>query len=103
MVIEPGNNLNSQATSSSKSRQQPVAEKVDALTDQKTTTPNEKDSVSLSSASLTISKIETELANVSDVDAAKVAKVKAAIQSGSYQIDPQAIAGKIQSEESQLG
>ncbi len=103
MVIEPGNNINSQTTSSSKARQQPVADKVDTATDQKPATPDANDSVSLSSASLTISKIEAQLANISDVDAAKVAKIKSAVQSGSYQISTEAIADKIQSEESSLG
>lgn len=103
MVIEPGNNINSQTTSSNKARQQPVADKVDSAPGQKPATPDAKDSVSLSSASLTISKIEAQLANISDVDAAKVEKIKAAVQSGNYQVNSEAIADKIQSEESSLG
>ncbi len=103
MVIDPGNNINSQAASSSKSRQQTTAKVTESTVEQKPASPSAEDSVSLSSASLAIGKVEAEIAQTSDVDSAKVAKVKAQIDSGNYRIDIEAIAGKLAQEESQLG
>lgn len=103
MVIEPGSHINNQATSSSKSRQQPSTANVDANEKQAPTSGNASDNVSLSSASLSIGKIETALSQTDDVDHAKVAKIKAQIESGQYQIDAGAIADQINLEESQLG
>ncbi|MFL0799132.1 MAG: flagellar biosynthesis anti-sigma factor FlgM [Agarilytica sp.] len=103
MVIDPGNNINSQAASSSKSRQQTASKVAESTVEQKPTSPSAEDSVSLSSASLAIGKVETEIAQASDIDSAKVASVKAQIDSGNYRIDIEAIAGKIAQEESHLG
>ncbi len=103
MVIEPGNNINSQSATSNKARQASAA-KVEVDTTRKPEAEQSSgDSVSLSSASLSIAKVEARLEEASGVDAAKVAEIKAALESGEYQIDAQAIAAKIQFEESQLG
>ena len=103
MVIEPGNNINSQSATSNKARQAPAA-KVETTTERNTEAEQSHgDSVSLSSASLSMAKVEARLDDASDVDSAKVAEIKAALDSGDYSIDAQAIAGKIQFEESQLG
>ncbi len=103
MVIEPGSHINNQAASSSKSRQQPAAAKVDTNDSPKSSAETASDNVSLSSASLSIGKVESALAQVSDVDHEKVAQIKAQLDSGQYKVDAQAIADKIGLEESQLG
>lgn len=106
MVIDPGNNINTQSQSTGRARQQQAgavdkgSERPAAQSDVK---KNDGDSVSLSSASLSIAKVEAKLSELGDVDAAKVAEVKSAISSGSYKIDADAIADKISVEESQLG
>lgn len=103
MVIDPGNNINSQSATSNKTRQAPAA-KVEANPERKTEADKgSADSVSLSSASLSIAKVEARLEEASGVDTAKVAEVKAALASGEYTIDAKAIAAKIQFEEAQLG
>ncbi|MFL0809620.1 MAG: flagellar biosynthesis anti-sigma factor FlgM [Agarilytica sp.] len=103
MVIEPGsNNISNQRASSG--RAQPLdAGKSGSGSEQPSAKPTSNDSVSLSSASLAISKIEAKIAESGDVDSGKVADIKAAIDSGSYSVDAQAIADKISLEERFLG
>ena len=102
MVIEPGNNINTHGAAAGKTRNQaPAKPSVSADNAPSTADKPEVDSVSLSSASLSIAKIESKLADASDVDAAKVSRIREEIASGKYQIDPQAIAEKIVSEDSQ--
>ena len=53
------------------------------------------DRVTLTDSARTLQKIEETVANTPVVDAAKVASVKQAVQSGTYQIDPQRVADKL--------
>ena len=53
------------------------------------------DKVSVTSEASRLQKIEEQLSTVPAVDSAKVAEIKAAIASGSFTIDPQAIASKL--------
>jgi len=102
MVIDPGSSLNSHSASAGKARGQ-VAEKTDAATRKPDAATSATDNVSLSSASQSLAKIEAKIDTIPDVDSAKVAEVKAAIASGSYRIDSDAIAGKIQEQEQLFG
>lgn len=56
---------------------------------------NTSDSVSLSAQAQSLGKLEAAIASVADVDAEKVEAVRAALQSGQYRIDVEAIAEKI--------
>lgn len=103
MVIEPGNSSISNRSTSSGRAQQADAGKVASGTEKAPSQPSSSDSVSLSSASLAISKIESKLGESSEVDTAKIAEIKASIDSGSYTVDSQAIADKISQEEGFLG
>lgn len=107
MVIEPGNNISSHSSAANKARtatpnkaEQAYANSGNASAKSKSSTA---DSVSLSSASRAIGRVEASLAELSDVDTAKVANIKAAVDSGTYRIDAEAIANKIQGEERLLG
>ncbi len=104
MVIEPGNNTNPQSSATGKARQEtPRVEGQTARGNSPANAAGDADSVSLSDASRAIAKLEASVIEAPDIDRAKVAAVKAAISAGDYQIDAQAIAGKIQRQESQLG
>ena len=50
------------------------------------------DTVQLTSGAKLLERLEKSLAGLPDVDSARVAEVKAAIENGSYQIDADAIA-----------
>lgn len=95
MVIDPGNNVNLQSSTSARARQTvPGKTPGDVSTKQDSPTSN-SDSVSLSSQGQAIAKIEAQLVKSSEVDEAKVAEIKAAITSGRYNIDSNAIAEKM--------
>lgn len=102
MVIEPGNSLNSHNASTAKTRQQQPT-KLESDTTQVTSSDASTDSVSLSSQSRSIAKLEANLAKSSDVDMDKVASLKAEINEGRYQVDTESLAGKVFQDESILG
>lgn len=102
MVIDPGNSLNSHNASTTKARQQEQTKSESGLA-RENAPESPSDSVSLSSASRSIAKIEASLAVSSDVDAAKVAEVKASISNGSYKVNAEAIANRLYQDESLLG
>ena len=54
-----------------------------------------KDSVSLSVEAQALSRAENAVAQAPEVDQARVSAVREALQSGSYQINPEAIAEKL--------
>ena len=60
-----------------------------------TPNPVSSDSVSLSPQAQSISRLESAVANVPDVDSARIDAIREAIDSGQYQIDPEAIADSI--------
>ena len=60
-----------------------------------TPTPNSIDSVSLSSAAQNLTKIEAELKSLPDIDQGKVDLIKARIDSGEYQVNPENMAQKM--------
>lgn len=105
MVIDPGSNVNSHSTSAGKARQQNATKSDEQGLASPSTKqqPAESDSVSLSSASLSIAKIESKIAQTSDIDTAKVDRIKTSVDSGNYQIDSGAIANTLLQEEQQLG
>lgn len=61
------------------------------------------DNVELSQQAQTISRIETAIKNSPDVDMSKVEAIKAAIQEGRFEINADAIAEKMMSQEDLLG
>jgi len=101
MVIDPGNNLNStlgkssSSSSSVRSRQNTSA----STPVEKTTHQSGTDNVSLSSKGQTLAKLEAKLSNLPDVDDAKVDKARAAIVSGRYTVDTDAIAEKLMNQD----
>lgn len=99
MVIDPGNNINVQNSAAGRARQSAPSKPEDAATSTKPSAST-GDSVSLSSAGQAIAKIEAELVNSSEVNDAKVAELKSAINSGTYSADPQAIAQKMLDQDS---
>ena len=60
----------------------------------------EGDSVNLSQAGSTLSRLETAVASASDVDTQKVDAIRKAIDEGSYTIDANAIAQKLLADDS---
>ncbi len=69
-----------------------VAERKSLTSSSLTPAENPVDKVSLSD---TLSQLEQTLAEVPEVDAAKVESIKQAIEDGSYQIDSQELARKM--------
>jgi negative regulator of flagellin synthesis FlgM len=67
-----------------------------------TATAQTGDHVTLTSSARTMQKIEEAIAEAPVVDAAKVASVKQAVQSGTYQADAARVAGKLLQFESGL-
>ena len=61
------------------------------------------DKVELTSDARLLEKLDKALANAPDVDEARVAEVKAAIESGNYEINPDAIADAMLQFEKLLG
>lgn len=61
------------------------------------------DSVRLSGEAAGLASLERSLSEASAIDAAKVASVRAALESGSYKIDPQEIAARLAELERALG
>ena len=96
MVIDPSNNSNIQNTTSGRTRQtiQTTRAGNEASAPVKPQA-NTGDSVSLSSAGQTMAKIEANLVKSPEVDEAKVAQLKAAIENNSYTIDEDNIANKL--------
>lgn len=93
MVIDPSNNSNIQNNVSSRARQTVPANKPESDTNNSIkSSPTSSDSVSLSSEGQTMAKVATELSNTPDVDSAKVAQLKAAIENGSYSVNAEQIA-----------
>lgn len=105
MVIDPGSNINSHGASAGKARQQSAGKTSETSVASPSTEGQraERDSVSLSSASLTISKVEAKISETSDIDTAKVDRIKTSVDAGNYQIDSTSIANAVFREEQQLG
>lgn len=100
MIIDPNNSINSQSLGAGKARQQ-ATENVSSSNDKAAVAPKAgaADSVSLSDASRSLANLESRVRDSADVDNARVAQVKLALDSGSYQIDAKAIADKIATQE----
>lgn len=100
MVIDPGNNLNTplnkggSTTDTGRARQGSGVAAREKAPPQNATMPA-GDNVSLSDEGQTLAKLEAKLADMPDVDEAKVAEIRAKLANGSYQIDPGAIAEKL--------
>ena len=99
MVIHSNSNIGTTGTTAGKAKQSTALTTPVPATETKNTTKTETDSVSLSQQAQNIAKIEANIAKLPDIDSAKVAEVKAALESGSYQIDDYAIAGKMLAED----
>ena len=103
MVIHSNSNIGTigNAAGSSAGKAKPSAEtQTTANIPNNTTIQNDTDSVSLSPTAQNIAKIEANLAQTPDIDTAKVAQIKTELDAGTYQIDDNAIAEKILSEDS---
>lgn len=96
MVIEPGNNVNSSNSATSKTRQGQVraSENTASNASSKPVTGN-SDNVSLSDAGQSLNRLEAAVANVPEVNAERVAEIKAALEKGQYQVDAYTLAGKM--------
>ena len=66
--------------------------------DTKEASTTNKDSVLLSSQAQTLAKLENTIKSSTGVDQEKVASIKAAIDDGSFNIDPSSIADKLLAE-----
>jgi len=71
-----------------------------AKTSKAATNASEGDSVKLSQAGSSLSRLENAVASVSDVDTQKVDAIRKAIDEGSYAIDAEAIAQKLLADDS---
>ncbi len=94
MVIDP-NNISSAAHSKGKAV---GGERASASKQANPGTETQKpgvDSVSLSGEAQAIAKLESAVASIPDVDKSKTELIKAALRSGQYNIDSQAIAEKL--------
>ena len=96
MVIDPGRNINSSSNAASKTRQN-AAKPDEARSTNSTEKANSfsSDSVTLSNTAQSLSRIEAAVQGADEVNAAKVAEIKTAIDNGTYEIDTQKIAAKI--------
>ncbi|MFT5084743.1 MAG: negative regulator of flagellin synthesis FlgM [Lentisphaeria bacterium] len=103
MVIEPGNSINLHGSSTGKARSTAPEKPADAKSITAEVAHSASDSVSLSAAGQSIAKAEASLSSSSEIDQGKVNQVRAAIASGSYQIDIDAIADKVIAQEELLG
>lgn len=61
------------------------------------------DSVKLSGEAASLASLERSLADAPAIDEAKVTNLRAALESGSYRIDPQEIANRLSDLERALG
>ncbi|WP_188151710.1 flagellar biosynthesis anti-sigma factor FlgM [Teredinibacter waterburyi] len=92
MVIEPGNNINTGSNVASAKSRAPTGKAAEDGKPESTRDTQPGDSVSISNTAQTLAKVEASLAQVPDVDEAKVNGIRAAIENGSYSIDYNAIA-----------
>ncbi|MBX2859447.1 MAG: flagellar biosynthesis anti-sigma factor FlgM [Cellvibrionaceae bacterium] len=97
MVIDPGNNINTASNSANKTRQNAAPAPQTARNP--SSKPPSGDSVSLSTTGQNLAKLEAAVAQSPEVDEAKVAELKAAINSGRYQVDADRIADKMLSQD----
>ena len=96
MVIDP-NNIANTASAGAKNKA-PSSESAAAVTKSNSEKPSSNassDSVSLSAEAQSLGKLESSIAAEPEVDAAKVASIRNAIQSGQYQVNAEQIADKI--------
>ncbi len=99
MVIEPGNNVNSANGTVNKARNGSVRQEGQSSSKARGSDANNQDNVSLSNAAHSLNRLEAALANVTEVDTAKVKALKTAVENGGYQIDSYQLAGKILAED----
>ncbi len=93
MVIEPGNNINGAGNTANKTRSGTGSTRDTAAPNAPKN--NEGDNVSLSNTAQSLSRLEAALSSVPEVDAERVAKIKALVDSGGYQVNAQNLASKI--------
>lgn len=103
MIIDPGNsglNKSNTATSGGTRLNQSQAASTAATNASDSAVKSSSDSVSLSSKAQALGKLEQAVQQSSDVDTDKVAMVKQAIAEGRYQVDSDAIAERMLSQDS---
>ncbi|MGI2801366.1 flagellar biosynthesis anti-sigma factor FlgM [Photobacterium damselae] len=94
---------NSQAMTTMRSQQQKVNDNASSTNNTTaSTTPTQHDEISLSAQGKAVGQIHQQLATEPSFDADKVAKIKEAISSGSYKVDPDKLASNIMKFESEL-
>lgn len=99
--ISNTNQLTTELKNSSSSTQ--TATKQTALNSPEVSPATEASAVQISEASRLAQDVQGELASFPEVDAEKVAELKAAIQSGSYEVDSSRLAAKIMMLENMIG
>ncbi len=101
MVIDPNNiaNTGSAGAKSKSASAEPAAGLSKQSPKSAPSVPSTADSVSLSAEAQSLGKVESAIAASPEIDSAKVDSVRSAIQSGQYQIDAEAIAEAIVSQE----
>lgn len=99
MVIDPSSGYNKSGVTNASGGAKAKPAAPDAGSAAKAPAGNESDSVSLSSEAHTMARLESAVNNAPDVDEARVASLKQAIENGTYQVDPQAIAEKMLAED----
>lgn len=104
MVIHSNSNIgtigNSANSSAGKAKSSAETQATSNAHNNATSNQNDADSVSLSPTAQNIAKIEARIAQAPDIDTAKVAEIKNELETGTYQIDDNAIAEKILAEDS---
>lgn len=102
MVIEPGNNQINKAAAqpTSASGKRPGSGSV--AESSQSEAPARQDSVSLSREAQTLGRLESRVQSEPEVDEAKVAAVRQALESGRYQIDSESIASRMLEQDGYL-
>lgn len=100
------NGINSNHSSNARSRSidsQPLRQKNDASVEKDESVAEKRgENVSFSNKAQSFQQIEAGLKDLPDVDSDKVAKIRAAIESGSYEISAERVAQKMLSMEKDI-
>lgn len=104
MVIDPSSGYNKSGINSATSSGSKVKPSTTATPSSTPATSSEKasDSVSLSSKAQAMVKLEAAVADSPDVETAKVAAIKEAVDNGTYEVNPRSIAEKMLDQDALL-
>lgn len=101
MVINTNFN-NTTGAAGTRSQRAQSAENAADSTQQNTNSKDSGEMVNLSSEAQILAQLEAQVKQAPDVDAERVASIKAAIDSGTYQFDAERVAQRMLDSDSQL-